>query len=157
MINLRCIIEGTSNVFLISISPTQTIYDLKKQIYLEGPQSFVGCDPVDLTLTKVRYQAHDLDVDIDVMNGPAELSHLQVDMDHAIISTGGQYQPNANDRILWGFNRIFAVWPKQPPGDRLHVFIALPGEVGIPTLVDSDASGECSIRPQLRISDKHTA
>jgi hypothetical protein len=53
---LRCYIKGERNIFDVSISPSDTIDDLKNEIYKKGScRSFVGCDPMDLTLTKVRY------------------------------------------------------------------------------------------------------
>ncbi|KAH9980691.1 hypothetical protein BJV74DRAFT_797980 [Russula compacta] len=107
MITFHCNIEGISSVLLISISPTQTIYDLKKQIYVEALQSLVvGRDPWISPSLRLMWI------------------------------------PNANDRLLWGIDEIITVWPEQPPGDRLHVFIALPGKVGSLTLVDSDTSAE---------------
>ena len=56
MIKLWCYIEGDRDVFSVSISPNDFIDDLKKQIYNKGSRRhFVGFDPSDLTLTKVRY------------------------------------------------------------------------------------------------------
>ena len=56
MINLWCYIEGERHLFNVSISPDRTIHNLKKEIHKQGRSSlFVGCDPIQLTLTRVCY------------------------------------------------------------------------------------------------------
>jgi Crinkler effector protein N-terminal domain len=50
---LWCYIEGDRKIFSVVISPGQPIADLKEDIYKQG--SFVGCNPKDLILVKVRY------------------------------------------------------------------------------------------------------
>jgi len=55
-LELRCCIEGDCRYFLVSISSSQTIYDLQGRIYGKTPvKSFVGCNAKDLRLTKVHY------------------------------------------------------------------------------------------------------
>jgi hypothetical protein len=55
MMELWCYIEGKRDVFSVSIPPNRRIDNLKNEIYNKRSRSFVGCDPKDLTLTKVCY------------------------------------------------------------------------------------------------------
>jgi len=54
MFDLWYYVEGKTDLSCITIPPTQTIHHLKTKIYDEAHSSFIGCDPMDLTLTKVR-------------------------------------------------------------------------------------------------------
>ena len=48
-------VYAEGRVFPVSIFPHEIILDLKKAIFNEGAsRTFVRCDPIDLTLTKVR-------------------------------------------------------------------------------------------------------
>ena len=48
-------IHNKHNFSYVSVSPDETIDDLKEKIYRKSDQSFVGCNAPDLILTKVRY------------------------------------------------------------------------------------------------------
>ena len=49
-------VYAEGRAFPVSIFSHEKIHDLKKEIFNEGASgTFVGCDPIDLTLTKVRY------------------------------------------------------------------------------------------------------
>jgi hypothetical protein len=63
MIKLWCYLEGDNEIFRISISPTQTIYDLKEQICHECSNS-IKCDAAQLALTKVRYIMISVNIDV---------------------------------------------------------------------------------------------
>jgi crinkler effector protein len=54
-LTLWCYIKGDRNYFPVSISPNHNIHELKRRIYAEGDNSFVGCNVKDLNLAKVRY------------------------------------------------------------------------------------------------------
>ena len=50
-----CYIEGQRDIFGLSILPHRRIDNLKDEIYtIKGSASFVGCNAMDLTLTKER-------------------------------------------------------------------------------------------------------
>jgi len=53
-LKLWCYFDGDTSYFSVFISPSETIDDLRKLIYKEKDKS-IGCNAVDLTLTKVRY------------------------------------------------------------------------------------------------------
>src|SRR5258708_23593772 len=66
----------------------------------------------------------------------ARFLHPQVDVDLEYVEediSNRRYRSNANDRKLWPRETISDVWPGEPPGNDLHVFVSLP-------------SGECVIR-----------
>ncbi len=42
-LTLWCYVKGGHNYFPVSISPNHSIYELKRQIYAVGDNSFVGC------------------------------------------------------------------------------------------------------------------
>jgi len=48
-------IHGKNNLSYVSVSLDETIFDLKNKIHTASPNSFAGCDAVDLILTKVRF------------------------------------------------------------------------------------------------------
>jgi hypothetical protein len=52
---LWCYVEGKCDIFSVDVSSDSTIDDLKNEIYIKVSKSFAGCDPMDLTLTKVCY------------------------------------------------------------------------------------------------------
>ena len=129
MINLWCYIEGECNIFKVCVPPYQTVDVLKCAIYNKGSsRSFVGYNPMDLTLTKVLY--HDLYVNTNITNGLCWLVTSQVDVKYNEVwekVKAGQYRPTPNDVVLREFDRISKVWPKPPDDDlHLHVVISLP-------------------------------
>jgi hypothetical protein len=127
MINLWCYIEGECNIFNVCVPPYQTVDVLKCAIYNKGSsRSFVGYDPMDLTLTKVLY--HDLYVNTNITNGLCWLVTSQVDVKYNEAwekVKARQYRPTPNDVVLREFDRISELWPK-PHDDDLHVVISLP-------------------------------
>jgi hypothetical protein len=54
-LTLWCYVQGDPNYFPVSISSSQTISRLEESIHGETHNFFVGRDPSDLILTKVRY------------------------------------------------------------------------------------------------------
>ena len=53
---LWCYVEGQRDIFSVSISCRDTIDRLRTEIHNKGSSRFfVGYDPMDLILTKVRY------------------------------------------------------------------------------------------------------
>ena len=48
----------------VSVSPNETIDDLKKKIHRDVPTSFSGCDAKHLILTKVRYIIISMNTDV---------------------------------------------------------------------------------------------
>jgi hypothetical protein len=54
-LQLWCCAEGDRTYFKVSIISSQDIDALKVKIYNTAPNFFTGCDPKDLTLTKVQY------------------------------------------------------------------------------------------------------
>jgi len=116
MTELWCNIEGERDIFSVSISPHLAIHHLKKQIYNKGSsRSFVGCDPKDLTLTKV-----------DVNYNEETQKKIKA----------GQYRPTPNDQVLDEMDIISDLWV-EPPDRHLHVFVGLPEGAGSPTLVSA--------------------
>jgi len=55
MAKLWYYIDGQPDVSSVSVSPNETIDDLKTKIYDDSPRFFTGCDAPDLILTKVRF------------------------------------------------------------------------------------------------------
>jgi len=60
-------IHGQPGLLRVSVSPNETIFELKKKIHTDSPNSFAGCDAVNLILTKVRYVM--ISMNTDVTNG----------------------------------------------------------------------------------------
>jgi len=64
---------------------------------------------------------------------PADFLHPQSDADlddvERDITSKGQYRPIAVGRRLWPEDKISDIWPEQPPGGHLHIFIRLPSRV----------------------------
>jgi len=60
-------VHGEPDVSSVSVSPNETIDDLKKNIHNDAPNSFIGCDAKHLILTKVCYIM--VSMNTDVTNG----------------------------------------------------------------------------------------
>ncbi|KAH9980526.1 hypothetical protein BJV74DRAFT_887757 [Russula compacta] len=126
-LQLWCCVESDHAYFPVSISPSQTILELKQRIHAKADKSFIGCNANHLTLKKVDLGFHEIE-----------------DM--------GQYRPNTNDQPLLENRRISDVWPEKPPYNSLHVFVGLPAGVGKATVNDTGAP-VLSKRP--RAADDH--
>ena len=57
-------IHGKLNFSFVSVSPDETIVELKKKIHNDAPNSFTGRDALDLTLTKVRFIMVSMNTDV---------------------------------------------------------------------------------------------
>jgi hypothetical protein len=55
------------NVSSVSVSPNETIDELKDKIFAKNPEAFAGCDAQNLILTKVRFIM--VSMNTDVTNG----------------------------------------------------------------------------------------
>ena len=57
-------IAGELDVFLVPVTPNETIAKLKEKIHAASPISFTGRGPMHLILTKVRYIMTSMSTDV---------------------------------------------------------------------------------------------
>ncbi|KAH9175160.1 hypothetical protein EDB89DRAFT_2066957 [Lactarius sanguifluus] len=104
---LCCLVEHDQHPFLVSISPTGIVNDLKELISRERVEALLKCPPADFALTKVN-------VDL-------EASKSDI--------LAGKFEPNANDvgvRLLNDSTEaISEIWTTKPLSGYVHVFVGL--------------------------------
>jgi hypothetical protein len=105
-VRLWCYLEGDDRTFLVKVSPHYTIHELKEEIYHKNKKTLARCDAdaKQLDLQKIDVDPRDSSIQDLIKNG--------------------QYRPPSN-QWLDSMKPISNVWPEQPSGERIHVFVSV--------------------------------